>query len=245
MPPNLWISLAVMQQCAMLDTPYLYERLDPQATALAAWTVNRARKEASGKCPKCLHDVTIEIRFTASSMAPGSIASPMTRYFECNCNNRHANGLTFEDNCGRYWFAQIQPEGDIPQLLPAPADAPFSAAVALHQAANDELPRVRTAGEKWIAGVTALLGLFGLTGVVVGKDVVASLSSTGKFFVALFLAAAVITAVIALINTYSAAYGWPSIKDVTDDESLSAWNKARLEYVSTAANAYAQASLPP
>jgi len=99
------------------------------------------------------------------------------------------------------------------------------------RAASDELNRVvskqvdslHTAGEKWIAGVTALLGLYGVAGIAIGKDSVKGLNSGWKIFAACVAFAGLAAAICSIWFAYKAAYGWPKEVDVSSDAKLLAW----------------------
>jgi hypothetical protein len=109
------------------------------------------------------------------------------------------------------------------------------AAGALAEATADERDRVRDSAEKWLAGVTGLMGLFGLTGVIVGRDTVSTMSVVGKSLVAVALGLAVVCAAYSTVKVHKAAFGWPTITDVSDDTKLQEWDFNRLNYAANAA----------
>ncbi|MER6162039.1 hypothetical protein ABT147_42195 [Streptomyces sp. NPDC001868] len=88
--------------------------------------------------------------------------------------------------------------------------------------ANDE-STIRSAAEKWIAAITALLGLFGLAGLVAGKDSFVGLPKGVLWVAALAALAAVVAAACAIVLANRAAYGWPTVVDVSNDEALERW----------------------
>ena len=101
--------------------------------------------------------------------------------------------------------------------------------------ASKEQSQIQASAEKWIAGVTALFGLFGLGGLVVGKDTVASLGPTGKILTGVALLVAVGLAAMAVVFSYRAAYGWPKVVNLEEDQALAAWYKKRQGYAGRAA----------
>ena len=116
----------------------------------------------------------------------------------------------------------------------------LAAATALSEdepkrAGAEEAAQIKASAEKWIAGVTALFGLFGLGGLVVGKDTVASLNLTGKVLAGVALLVATGLAATAVVLSYRAAYGWPKVVDLGDDKLLAEWYKDKQGYARRAA----------
>lgn len=81
----------------------------------------------------------------------------------------------------------------------------------------------RSAAEKWLEGITALYGLFGLAGVALGKDAVKDLSTISKAAVAAAVVIGLAATLRAVVLGYKAAFGWPVPVDVSDDAKLRAW----------------------
>ena len=143
-------------------------------------------------------------------------------------------------NCGRRWLVKIMPEGTQPPVVAADDYSLLAAATALSQdepkqAGVKEQSQIKASAEKWIAGVTALFGLFGLGGLVVGKDTVASLQLTGKILTGAALLVAVGLAATAVVLAYLAAYGWPKVVNLQEDQALAEWYEERQGYASKAA----------
>ncbi|WP_431931444.1 hypothetical protein [Nonomuraea jabiensis] len=82
------------------------------------------------------------------------------------------------------------------------------AASALADSLETQDARVQKTAEKWLGGITALFGLFSLTGVATGKDALLGLSQGHRWLVATFMLTAVGTAVYAIVMGYLAAYDW-------------------------------------
>jgi hypothetical protein len=222
---------------ADLDISYANERARVTSADLATWTVDRDADTATGPCPKCGHTTESDLQSRAVAMRPGEAAQPaaMTRMFECRCNRPHADGATSRLTCGRWWLVRVQPRGQSPPIMPAGDDTMLGPAGALLRSRPDEETRVRTSAEKWIAGVTALLGLFGLAGIVTGKDALTGLDPTAKVVAAVLVLIAAGFAVAAVLLPYKAAYGWPTVVDVRTDEQLRAWFRAQRTKVEAAA----------
>ncbi|MGI8806502.1 MAG: hypothetical protein ACR2KK_01350 [Acidimicrobiales bacterium] len=118
-------------------------------------------------------------------------------------------------------------QGEGQRVRAAYDDTLLGAARALQGAVADETSRVRGAAEKWIAAVTALLGTFSLAGVALGKEGIGALPKEGKLAAGLAVLLALSAAVRAIRHAYRAAYGWPVITDVGDDEKLRKWHEER------------------
>jgi hypothetical protein len=179
----------------------------------------------------------------------------LTTKIACNCEQVHSGRddsktLEGERGCGRYWFSSLQPQDDgTRKVFPAANPYLIEAARTARSASHPELMVIRTAAEKWIGGVTALLGVFTLTGVITGADDVAKLG--GKRFTPIsnwtllpfwelsFVVLAVmatIFAALAIFASYKAAYGWPKSRDVKNDEQLGKLYQEWLNAPKTAAD---------
>ena len=177
-------------------------------------------------------------------MAPASdLASQVqgfTRLFQCKCGQTHIDGSVARKNCGRRWLVKVRPEGVLPPVVAADDHSLLAAATALSQdepkqSGVKEQSQIKASAEKWIAGVTALFGLFGLGGLVVGKDTVASLGLRGKIFTGVALLVAVGLAATAVVLAYRAAYGWPKVVNLREDRALAEWYEKRQGYAGKAA----------
>jgi hypothetical protein len=139
------------------------------------------------------------------------------------------------DSCGRWWLMSVTLATDVVQPVRAGDESLLAAAKAVQGAVAGEETRVRTSAEKWIAGVAALLALFGLSGVVVGKDAFAGLPPPGAITAAVLTGIALIAAAASVVRSYKAAYLWPVPTDIGDDVELRAWFGQRRARVATAA----------
>lgn len=196
----------------------------------AKWQVRRDAASdavvASGPCPACdaSLDVPIDLKIVVTrAVVPAS--ARLTRTIHCTCDEDHPERPPETPaGCGRSWSLTITASGT--QFSVEPGDVSLEAASQeLSRAVTAEVSTVRTSAEKWIAGVTALLGLFGISGLAIGKDSVKDLGTGWKVFAAALAIAGVVAAVIAILSGYRAAYGWPEVIDVSDDEKLRTWFK--------------------
>ena len=175
-------------------------------------------------------------------------AQGFTRLFQCKCGQTHMDGSVARKDCGRRWLVKVRPEGVLPPVVAADDYSLLAAATALSQdepeQAEDNEPKqagvkeqwqIKASAEKWIAGITALFGLFGLGGLVVGKDTVASLGLTGKILTGVALLVAVGLAATAVVLSYRAAYGWPKVVNLEEDQALATWYEKRQGYAGRAA----------
>jgi hypothetical protein len=103
----------------------------------------------------------------------------------------------------------------------------LAAAEALNDAAASQLTEVRSAVEKWLPGLAALYGLFGLAGVVSGRGIAAKLPTGEKWVVAAFALAGLGATIVSIICGYRAAYGWPRMVGVMTNDQLQAWYEER------------------
>ncbi|MDX3135754.1 hypothetical protein PV367_39520 [Streptomyces europaeiscabiei] len=111
----------------------------------------------------------------------------------------------------------------------------LKAAKAAQAAMADEEPRVRASAEKWIGAVTALIGLFGLSGLLVGKDSFTGMPTTARVLAAIAAGIAAAMAAVAVIHAYKAAYTWPEPTDISNDIKLEEWYNKRRDHARTAA----------
>ncbi|MFG1628977.1 hypothetical protein [Kribbella sp. NPDC049227] len=110
------------------------------------------------------------------------------------------------------------------------------AAVELEKSQAQAEANVRSAADKWIAGVTAIFSLFGLASLVTGKDALAGVPNWAKITIGVLLLIAIICAAIALVSTFRAAYGWPHSVNVSTDRRLRDWFVKRLRTAADAAD---------
>ena len=198
---------------------------------------------ASGKCPACDDETTVEIlnEVTTVGAVAGSALpheARTARKIPCRCNSTH-NGRPPEisQGCGRWWLVDVvrSSAGASWTLEPAPGDSMLAAADALEQASKTQLDDVRAAAEKWLPGVAALYGLFGLAGVIAGRDTVKTLPTAGKWLVALAALCGLAASTLATYWGYRAAYGWPITSNVSTNEQLQEWYAAQKARAKTAA----------
>lgn len=206
------------------DAAYVYERAQLTAGDLADWTVDLA-DVASGACPTCGHLTTTNVQSMAVAQGPGvgARAAGVVRFFECQCGQRHSDGDQGHMTCGRWWLATVFPQGHTPRIVSQADETLLGAARAFAQDQPLQEAAVRATAEKWIAGVTALFGLFGLAGIVTAKDAVAGVDRTTKIIAGALLLVAIIGAAAALFQTYRAAYGLPKTVDVEESQQLREW----------------------
>jgi hypothetical protein len=130
----------------------------------------------------------------------------------------------------------VFPDGHAPRIIPKADETLLAAARALAEDQPKQEATVRAAAEKWIAGVTALFGLFGLAGIVTAKDAVTGVDLPAKIIASVLLLIAIISAATALFETYRAAYGFPKAVDVADNEQLRQWFTERQKSGEKSAN---------
>jgi len=210
------------------------ERVAVTSQGLGQWTAERLAGSllAYGPCPECTHTAQVPILNEIATNAAAAVDGVppdrrTTRKFSCTCPQDHlGRPPEIAGGCGRWWLATMIRDGDGWTFIQAD-EGLLPALTALDQAAADEVSAVRTSAEKWLPGVTALYGLFGLAGVVVGKDAVKDLPALGRAALVLVIASGLACAVYAVLSGYRAAYGWLDVKDVSTDDKLQEWYRQR------------------
>ena len=230
---------------------YRAERLLVTDQQLADWEVvddGQGRPiQAEGPCPSCQHRTDGEVKLTVYGHGAGGVSATLapveriTRVFECACGMTHMTETDPpepQDSCGRWWLASIRLAADGPgqRVRRGIDDTLLSAAKALEAAGDAEETRLRAAAGHWTAGVAALLGLFGVSGVVVGKDSLLGLTLGARVAAGVLTCLALVSAGAAIVLSYRAAYGWPVLDDVGDDDKLRQWFESRRGHLKVAAD---------
>ncbi|MFE5406404.1 hypothetical protein ACFQ9Z_34810 [Streptomyces sp. NPDC056580] len=222
----------------MTDVPYLPGKHIVTDEQLVDWEVDRVEDivaAVAGPCPGCGHPTRQKVEQTALATGQSGAAGRalpkkdrLTVVCECACDLSHTDGAeppSHWQSCGRWWLVTIRlsPDSDGQPVCAALDDSMLEAAQAARKAmANDET-HIRSASEKWIAAITALIGLFGLAGLVAGKNSFSGLPNTALYTVAGAGCMAVLAAAGAIILANRAAYGWPTVVDISNDEALERW----------------------
>jgi hypothetical protein len=195
-----------------------------------------------GNCPTCndeceitLTDVVVQGGVQAGVEDDAPIAE-LTRQIICNCRTNHEWPTGVRAGCGRYWLATLRLEQDGSYRLTAEQDLHLlPAASALNDALATQDTRIQSAAEKWLGAVTAIYGLFSLTGVATANDALKGLSTPSKWLVAIALLLGLGAAATALVFGYRAAYGWPSAVKVDEKEALRDWYRQYRGFAENAA----------
>lgn len=197
-----------------------------------------------GLCPRCGDQIThpvvtqhVEQRMVKQLPLPGA-AKRLTIVCTCGCDQEHQDSTpqqVLHPGCGAWWLAVIvlEPEDNEQPVRAASDDSLLLAAQAAQTLTDTEETVLRSAAEKWIGAVTALIGLFGLAGVLVGKDAFVGLPDTARVVAGAAGALAVIAAGTAVVFSYKAAYGWPTTVDLDDDVHLADWYSRRRGNLTT------------
>lgn len=233
----------------VIEVGYRAERCWVRDEQLTDWGVEPPDELpvlALGSCPSCGHATQMEI--TSSLVAVGMAGEDgprddrewITRVFECACEMSHQDSAAppgDHPSCGRWWLASIRiVAGDGQVVRAAVDDTLLQAARAVQNQVEIEESRLRSSAEKWTAAVTTLLGLFGLSGLIFGKDAFAGLPLIARIVAGILAAAAMALAASAVLNTYKSAYGWPTLIDLGDDQKLRDWYAAKGTKLGAAAN---------
>jgi hypothetical protein len=159
----------------------------------------------------------------------------MTRQIICNCLVNHNQPEGVRGGCGRYWLGTLTRRDDGSYDLRVEEDRSLlPIAAVLNEALATQDKRVQGSAEKWLGAVTAIYGLFSLTGIATAKDALAGLNAGSKAVIAVALLIGLSAASYALVQGYRAAYGWPRAVSVENNEQLRAWYKESQDYAPTA-----------
>jgi hypothetical protein len=195
-----------------------------------------------GPCPACGHECAVEITATVaqggvpSSAAEDEPVAELSRQVDCNCAVNHEWPSGVRAGCGRFWYARLTLTADGAYRLSRETERNMITEVAaLRDAQADQGKRIQGAAEKWIGAVTALYGLFSLTGVITAKDALAGLSAASRSLIAAALVTGLASAAASLVFGYRAAYGWPKPVTVDDNTKLAAWYRNHRNHVPDAA----------
>lgn len=210
-----------------MTTEYREETVQVDDEDLANWVFEPMTQEATGLCPACRHPTSATIQFEHIAL---DLAPPESRphLISCDCKSEEGHYVAGVDQkrCGRNWFARLTP--GVTPAFTSVGDAPQEILDAASAAAErPPIDEVRRAAEKWTTGVTALTGLFGISGLAFGKDAISELGTGGKTVVMLVLSLATALGVAAIWNSWKAAYGWPSVQSLKTDQQLKAWYEQR------------------
>jgi hypothetical protein len=215
-------------------TKYMAERITIDPSHLATWSATLAGATLSlvGPCPACGHASPNDVPLMVTALEGMTAPSPrtLTAAVRCTCDQAHSDRpADTPRGCGRNWSIVVTSSDDGSFRLSPPSDPILvTAAEALRDAAPRQLADLRSAAEKWIAGIAALYGLFGLASVSITRNTVTKLAFGWQLAIALAALAAVAFAAWAISWTYRAAYGWPKVRSVRDDDELRAWYAAQL-----------------
>jgi len=159
---------------------YKKTQLQVSQTDLKEWRVNNGHAPTSvtGPCPRCedettdplVRDLPENLLMTADVFTAAPLRLQISRIIECECSEPHPkrpHGVSV--GCGASWQITVKRSG---AHWIVEAGDPVMAAAAMElakEAAANDLKSIRATAEKWLAGVAALLGLFTLSGALVGK----------------------------------------------------------------------------
>jgi hypothetical protein len=161
-----------------------------------------------------------------AGMGPGTGNEPVSRNVTCACEVTHPGTPDGKGGCGAFWVARFYVDGTGAHAEPQKDPRLIVATRALDAAGHDSETRLRAAAEKWIAGVAAILALFGIAGTVAGSQILSNLSQKNRELVIGLTVIAVAAALVAIISSYIAAYGWQKVTEM-NDTNLIKWYQGR------------------
>jgi len=223
---------------------YANEFIQPSDDQVAGWRAvvppRGGLPELIGDCPHCLHECDMGVtdvvaRGGVPAAAQSEPVAVMTRQLICNCRSDHQQPAGVAAGCGRYWLGTLTRLGDGSFALSVERDLGLlPAASALNHVLASQDARIQAAAEKWLGAVTALYGLFSLTGVATARGALDGLDTASRWAVASAMLVGVTLAAVALVFGYRAAYGWPGMTTVATNADLAKWHESQRSYVSDA-----------
>jgi len=185
----------------------------------------------TGPCTKCTHKHTVEVPDrVVEGVSPQAAPAPVSvqvRMFSCMCPNEHADrpeGVL--GGCGRYWLGRIERGADGSYTLSVEMDLDRLPQVqALDAAIRSGDVRARNLAEKWVGGVTALLGLLSVSGIVTGANAPTAVRADLSWLIFTTAALALAFAAAAFIFAYLAAFGSPRNTPVRNQSEQDLWFK--------------------
>ena len=207
------------------SVPYMNAPFTPTQAQLATWEVSWQDLHAHGPCPRCEDEMPFDWQLDFVAAGTGGERS-VTRPVTCACEETHPGAPDGSQGCGALWVAQFYEDATGGHAAPQKDPRLSAAAHALAAEGQDARSRLRTAAEKWVAGVAAVLALFSIAGTVAGGSILSTVRDDSRGIIVGLTVAAVAVAVVAVVLSYRAAYGWPKVLEMTDVELL-AWHQAR------------------
>lgn len=189
-----------------------------------------------GPCVVCTHEHTVEVPY---QVVEGAVlqdvpvpVSVQVRQFTCMCAEPHEGrpeGVA--GGCGRYWLGRIehfeqQADGAPVETFELSVESNLSLlprARALDQEFRTEGVRASKLAEKWVAGVTALLGLLSVSSIATGADAAKQVREDLRWLVFAAAVLALVSAALALVFAYRAAFGSLNITSLRDQQEEQIW----------------------
>ncbi|MEU4522972.1 hypothetical protein AB0F52_30220 [Amycolatopsis sp. NPDC024027] len=196
----------------------------PTAEQLEGWQVGPSLL-ATGKCFRCGDQANGQITLSATvtlSMATPARPIGLPQAMKCNCSEPHSGHPPSErTGCGAWWVVRAQSTNGQTFSLRQVTDPDLRrAARVVSSKLEESRSGITVAAEKWVPGVSALLGLFGLTTIIVARDAVTALPWWLRLVTFVLVCAALACAATATILIYRAAYGWPRKVNLTTNDDV-------------------------
>lgn len=222
----------------MPAVPYNVRQVAPTGEQLSAWKADWDRQVVSGPCPGCDDDMVADLGTVIVEMGI-DVPSPRVKTLRimCSCGEDHPSEAGSKQSCGAFWFALITEESVKAQRDPKAV----LVANAVRGAQDSAESNLRSAAEKWIAGVAALLGVFGIATTIGGGKDLSAISDapialpfglvSARILAGVLSGLALTIAVASIICSYLAAYGWPKVWNLKNEGEAIAWYDGRLARV--------------
>ena len=226
----------VCQNLMMADLlPYDTSSVVATAEPLARWRVQWQDLYATGPCLRCEAGMRFELHLDYADMGPDDEERSITRTVTCACGESHPATPDGKTGCGASWVSRFFEDESGGHAAPQEDPHLAAASRALDAAGLDAETRLRAAAEKWVGGVAAVLAIFGIAGTVAGGSLLNNLSDVDRKIVVGLTVAAVAVAIVAVVFSYLAAYGWPKVVEMTDAKLLK-WYEDRRKHLRTIAS---------
>jgi hypothetical protein len=216
------------------NVPYAFGLIEPDEDVIRnRWTCTPPAGgeplKWRGPCVVCTHQHTVEVPDTVvegALLQDAAIASVQVRLFPCLCPNPHMGRPEgTRAGCGRYWLGRVAHDADDDTyILSVETDLGLlPQAQALDEAQRSDAERARTQAEKWVGGLTALLGLLSVSGIVTGANAPKAVRADLRWLVFAAAMLALASAAAALVFAYRAAFGSPRNAPVRNQREQNRW----------------------
>lgn len=188
-----------------------------------------------GRCPFCGGDMMswatkslIAVAAASDQGGLGGDAASYTVTMRCECSLLHPSTPAGEVGCGRSFDMQVAPRKRQLHIQSARPASPRSVerAARIRKLYGGQLSTVRAMAQNWRNGVGLATVLGGAVALLAIPDVIKSANQRSIEDGGLLLIVGAATAILSVLLSLRASFGWPKRVDVTRPSSLELWEIA-------------------